>query len=127
MTDGGDQIEVGAILKTARAFSAASALMQYLNENSKDVVHAYYEKGLKYKYNDDKNARAMMDIVRETTDAPFGMQIGLLCQSLYTGTGTLSGMKFLKDHKAWSSVYNSEKDAYVDCLNKMIEKFEKLD
>ncbi len=122
-----DQIEVGAILKTARAFSAASALMQYLNENSKDVVHAYYEKGLKYKYNDDKNARAMMDIVRETTDAPFGMQIGVLCQSLYTGTGTLSGMKFLKDHKAWSSVYNSEKDAYVDCLNKMIEKFEKLD
>jgi hypothetical protein len=88
---------------------------------------ASYEKGLKYKYNDDKNARTMMDIIRETTDSPFGMQIGALCQSLYTGTGTLSGMKFPKDHIARSSVYNSEKDAYNDCLNKMLEKFAALD
>jgi hypothetical protein len=122
-----DQAELGCILNTAQAYSAASALMQFLNEESGDVVHAYYEKGLKYKYNDDKNARTMMDIIRETTDSPFGMQIGALCQSLYTGTGTLSGMKFPKDHIAWSSVYNAEKDAYNDCLNKMLEKFAALD
>ena len=121
-----DQVEVGSILNTAKAFSAASALMQYMNENSTATVHAYYEKGLKYKYNDDRNARTMMDIVRATTDSPFGMQIGALCETLYTGTGELSGMKFPKDKIAWSSVYNSEKDAYNDCLNKMIEKFKEL-
>ena len=121
-----DQVEVGCILNTAKAFSAASALMQYLNENSSAVVHAYYEKGLKYKYNDDENARKMMDIVRETTDSPFGMQIGVLCQQLYTGTGTLKGMKFLKENTTLSSTFASEKDAYNDCMKRMIEKFAAL-
>ena len=122
-----DQVEVGCILNTAHAFSAASALMQYLNENSSATVHAYYEKGLKYKYNDDENARAMMDIVRETTDSPFGMQIGALCESLYTGVGTLKGLKFLKENvNSCASTYASEKDAYNNCLNKMIEKFASL-
>lgn len=101
--------------------------MQYLNENSSATVHAYYEKGLKYKYNDDENARAMMDIVRETTDSPFGMQIGALCESLYTGVGTLKGLKFLKENvNSCASTFASEKDAYNDCLTKMIEKFANL-
>ncbi|MBR2622446.1 MAG: hypothetical protein IKC97_08775, partial [Clostridia bacterium] len=75
-----DQVEVGAILKTANAYSAASALMQYLNEESDQVIYTYYDKGLKYKYNDDKMAREVMDLIRETVDSPFGFQIGDLCQ-----------------------------------------------
>jgi hypothetical protein len=120
-----DQVEIGCILNTAKAFSAASALMQYMAEESEQVVYAYYEKGLKYKYNDDKNARRMMDIVRETTDSPFGFQIGVLCQTLYTGSPALTGL-YIKNNEIISSTFASEKDAYVDCMAKMIEKFNKL-
>jgi hypothetical protein len=121
-----NQVELGAILNTATAYSAASALMQFLNEDSKDVVYTYYEKGLKYKYNDDENARAMMDIVRETSGSPFGFEIGDLCQTLYTGSGTLKGL-YIKDNETIASTYASEKDAYNDCMRKMLEKFKALD
>ncbi len=121
-----DQAEIGCILNTAKSFSAASALMQYLNEESDQVVYTYYEKGLKYKYNDDKNSRAMMDIVRGSTDTPFGWQIGVLCQQLYTGTGTLHGM-YIEENKTCASTFASEKDAYVECMKKMVEKFATLE
>ena len=120
-----DQAEVGCILNTARAYSAASALMEFLNEESDKVVHAYYEKGLKYKYNDDKNARTMMDIVRETTDSPFGFQIGVLCQTLYSGTTPLHGM-YIESNKSCASTFASEKDAYKSCMELMIQKFATL-
>ena len=120
-----DQAEVGCILNSAKAFSAASALLQYLNENSGAMVNAYYNKGLKYKYNDNKQARTMMDIVRDTMDAPFGYQIGQISQELYSGAEPLVGM-FLYNNSTLSSTFSSEKDSYVDCLNQMIDKFNKM-
>lgn len=120
-----DQAEVGCILNTAKAYSAASALLQFLNENSGDVVNAYYNKGLKYKYNDNKQARTMMDIVRDSMDAPFGFQIGLVSQTLYQGSTPLMGM-YLYNNTTVSSTFAAEKDAYVDCLNRMIEQFNKM-
>ena len=99
--------------------------MQFMAEESDSVVYTYYEKGLKYKYNDDKNARAMMDLVRETTDSPFGFQIGVLCQMLYTGPTALKGM-YLNHNTTISSTFASEKDAYLDCMATMLAKFEAL-
>ncbi|MBE6567796.1 MAG: hypothetical protein E7657_03955 [Ruminococcaceae bacterium] len=119
-----DQVEIGAILNTAQAFSASSALMQYLNEESEKVVYTYYEKGLKFKYNDDKNNREMMDLIRETVGSPFGFQIGDHCQDFYTGTGKLKGM-YITD-SSLASTFASEKDAYNDCMAKMIEHFKQL-
>ena len=121
-----DQVEIGCILNTANAYSAASALMQYLNEESDKVVEAYYEKGLKYKYNDDANAREMMDLVRDTTDSPFSWQIGVLCNDLYTGTGTLADLSLANNTTVGSS-FAASKDAYNECLKKMLEKFAALD
>lgn len=120
-----NQAELGCILNTAKAFSASSALMQYLNENSSKVVNAYYEKGLKYKYNDDVNARKMMDIVRDSTDDPFSLTIGRLCEELYTGASSLSGMD-LRKGSTISSTFASEKDAYIDCMQKAIQKFNEM-
>lgn len=117
-----DQVEIGCILNTAQAFSAASALMQFLNEESERVVNAYYEKGLKYKYNDDKNSRLMMDIIRESTDSPFGFQIGLLCEQLYEGSEPLVGM-WIENNKTCASTFASEKDAYQSCMQKMLDRF----
>ena len=120
-----DQVEIGCILNSAKAFSAASALMQYLNEESKQVVYTYYEKGLKYKYNDDENARNMMDLIRERTDSPFGFQIGDHCEELYTGVGTLTRI-YITQNSTLSSTFASQKDAYKDCMQKMIDKFAAL-
>jgi len=89
------------------------------------VIYTYFEKGLKYKYNDDAASRTMMDIVRFSTDTPFGSQIGSLCQQLYTGASALVGLS-LKAPDTISSTFASEKDAYNDCMKKMIEKFKGL-
>ena len=119
-----DQVEIGAILNTANAFSASSALMQYLNEESEQVVYTYYEKGLKFKYNSDKNNRTMMDLIRNTVGSPFGFQIGDHCEELYTGTGEVQRLYIT--NTAISSTYAQWKDAYNDCMAKMIEHFKEL-
>ena len=121
-----DQAELGCILKTAKAFTAASALMQYLNEDSRQVVYAYYDKGLKYKYNEDKHAREMMDIVRDTVDSPFSWQIGVICENFYTGQPALEGLWLIKNTVV-SSTFASEKDVYNECMRQMIEKFKTLE
>ncbi|MBE6567351.1 MAG: hypothetical protein E7657_01690 [Ruminococcaceae bacterium] len=120
-----NQVELGAILNSAKAFSAASALMQFLNEESEKVVYTYYEKGLKYKYNDNKNARAMMDLIRETSDAPFGFEIGdLTHETFYTADGAKKlTLMYLDNNSTLASTFDSEKGVYVDCLNKMLERF----
>lgn len=120
-----NQAELACILNSASAFSASSAFMQFLNEESGAVVNAYYEKGLKYKYNDDENARTMMDIVRNSTDNPFSLTIGRLCEELYVGSPKLSGMP-IENNTTISSTFNAEKDAYNDCMAKVIQKFKEM-
>ena len=121
-----DQTEIGCILKSARAYSAASALMQYLNEDSGAVINAYFEKGLKYKYNDDANSRKMMDIVRASTDEPFSSMIAPLALQQYD----LGGASFswtgptVQNNGTISSLFASEKDAYAYCLRKILAGFE---
>ena len=107
------------------SFPAASALMQFLNEESEKVVYTYYEKGLKYKYNDNKNARAMMDLIRETSDAPFGFEIGdLTHETFYSADGAKKlALMYLDNNSTLASTFEAEKGVYVDCLNKMLEKF----
>lgn len=117
-----DQAELGCILLSARNFSAASALMQYLNEESGDVFHAYYEEGLKFRYNADKNTRPMMDLVRDTTDSPFSWQVGWACLDLYDGAGTLTGL-YLRNNTTIGSTFGQEKDAYARCLKIVMDKF----
>ena len=122
-----NQVELGAILNTAKAYSAASALMQFLNEESDQVIYTYYDKGLKYKYNDNKYARTMMDIIRATSDAPFGFEIGDYChETMYNGTEKLTGM-YLDNNKTLSSTFAAEKEVYKDCLARMLEKFATFD
>ena len=64
----------------------------------------------------------MMDIVRDCTDDPFSLTIGRICEELYTGMPKLSGMP-LNQSSTISSTFASEKDAYIDCMNKALDKF----
>ena len=122
-----NQVELGAILNSAKAYSAASALMQFLNEESDQVIYTYYDEGLKYKYNDNKNARAMMDLIRATSDAPFGFEIGDLChETFYTNTSKpLVGM-YLDNNSTIASTFESEKSVYESCLRQMLAEFAKF-
>ena len=68
----------------------------------------------------------MMDIVRDCTDDPFSYTIGNRCEDFYTGTTKLQGLQINKNNLI-SSTYASEKDAYVDCLRQMVDKFKSFE
>lgn len=56
-----DRAEVDTILNNASSFAMASAFLQYINEESGDILNTYYEEVLKFKYNDSKGARDLTD------------------------------------------------------------------
>jgi hypothetical protein len=121
-----NQGEIGAILTNASSFGKASAFMQAANEESEEVLHEYYEKGLKFKYSDDKGIRSMIDLVYDTIDVPFGMQLGFMISANNTGAGWVGlGEGIAKETVA--SVYASEKDAYAAALRMTLEQFERLE
>lgn len=65
-----DQAEVGAILNSSRHFTAATAFLQCINEQSADVLNEYYENALKIKFADDRGTRDMIDLIHDSVDAP---------------------------------------------------------
>ena len=120
-----NQGEIGAILANTSSFGKASAFMQAANEESRDVLHEYYEKGLKFKYSDDKGIRSMIDLVYNTIDKPFGMELGRI-------VGEEMGMSWLTINDAAvantvASTYASENVAYATALRTVLEKFERLE
>ena len=119
-----DQTELGAILNNAASFGRASAYMQAVNEESADVVYEYYEKGLKFKYNEDKGIRSMIDLVYNTIDTPFGMQLAGLASA--NSTETLVGMGKAAVMDTVASTFGSEKIAYETALKATLESFAKL-
>ncbi len=127
-----DQAEVDTILNNASSFAMASAFLQYVNEQSRDILNMYYEEVLKFKYNDSKGARDMIDIVYETVASPFHM---LSDFQVYDGI-TAPGFKnlhllFQADAQAnrdstFSSWYDSYRDALQNALDEELGKFNAL-
>ena len=124
-----DQTELGVILTNATSFGKASAFMQAVNEGSKDVLHEYYERGLKFKYSEDKGIRSMIDLVYNTIDNPFAMHTAPL-MSIYVNNGSIkhtwAGLNTVALTEEVSSTWGSEQVAYANALKKIIEDFEKL-
>lgn len=117
-----NQAELGAILNNAKSFGRASAFMQAVNEESKDVLHEYYEKGLKFKYNDDKGIRSMIDLVYNTIDSPFGMEFDFALE-------LAADIKILQTAAAdgtVSSTFESIRGAYEEGLRRALAKFDSL-
>lgn len=120
-----NQGEIGAILQNASSFGKASAFMQASNEESRDVIYEYYEKGLKFKYSEDKALRSMIDLVYNTIDTPFGMEFGRVVLAEV-------GMNWISMNEAAvagtvSSTFASESEMYANALRSAIEKFAKLE
>jgi len=113
-----NQGEIGAVLNNASSFGKASAFMQAANEGSKAVLHEYYEKGLKFKYSEDQGIRSMIDLVYNTIDAPFGMEMGRVVVAEL-------GMQWISMNEAAvanniSSTFAQERDAYQHALEKVL-------
>ena len=125
-----NQGEIGAILINASSFGKASAFMQAANEESQEVLHEYYEKGLKFKYSDDKNIRAMIDLVHDTIDNPFGLHMPCIIANNF-GNGSAgwiwTGNCFGALNNTVASTFGAEKIAYETALQKTLENFAKLE
>ncbi len=67
--------EVGYILKNTRSFTETSAYLQYLSEESTEIIERYYEFAIKYKYNTDPKALEMLDIIHDTISPAFDEMI----------------------------------------------------
>ncbi|MBO7170476.1 MAG: hypothetical protein J6W28_04780, partial [Clostridia bacterium] len=66
-----DQAEVSVILNNAKSFSMASAYLQYVNEESTEILNFYYDEVLKFKYNESRGARNMIDLIIGNVTTPF--------------------------------------------------------
>lgn len=132
-----DQTEIGAILVSASSFGAASAFLQYMNENSKAVLTEYYNESLKFKYSDGSSTvRLMIDLIHDTIDSPFCMQFAGLITSNYSMASTFedaakeAGLDYDLSHEGSDTIrayYDSVKVACGKALEEMLAAFAILD
>ncbi len=126
-----DQAEVTAILNTARNFALASAYMQYINEQSTEILDVYYEEVLKFKYNESRGARKMIDMVHDSIDSPFDSVMSINLYNRAIGNSTHLYTSFQQDaihnrNSTFVSTYEKQREALQTALDQMIEDFEKL-
>ena len=115
--------ELSAILVNAPSFAKASAYLQYINEQSEEVLTEYYEYSLKFKYNDDPAIRGMIDLVYETVDSPFGMYFeNVIFQYLEVENNTLN-LHYAISKNMLGTFYESWRDPYKAALEKALEDF----
>ncbi|MBO5755108.1 MAG: hypothetical protein J6R89_03505, partial [Clostridia bacterium] len=127
-----DQAEVDVILNNASSFAMASAFLQYVNEESGEVLDMYYEEVLKFKYNDSKGARDMIDIVYGTIASPFHMLADFQVYDNISDDSIMSVKECFKaDAQAnractFSSSYATSRDVLQDSLEAALTKFNAL-
>ena len=126
-----DQAEVSVILNNAKNFSMASAYLQYVNEESIEILDFYYEEVLKFKYNDSKGARKMIDMVHDTVTTPFEALMALYLYS-EAGVKPLHDLVFVPDsvnnrQSTLRSKWAEVRDTLQSELEEMYAKFLKLE
>ncbi len=127
-----DQAEIDAILSNAKSFNMASAFLQYVNEESMEILETYYEEVLKFKYNESRGARKMIDLVHDSVDSPFDSVLStkIFKEALGNESKQLY-LYFQKDADAkrdstFSSAYAGERDALERKLAEMVADFDAL-
>ena len=133
-----DQAEVSVILANSKNFSLASAYLQYINEESIDILNFYYDEVLKFKYNKSEGARTMIDLVTDHVASPFEALMSVQVCSAAGATGRPgSQYKYLfeiyrddaKKNSTTSSfrqVYNAQRSAMQNALKEAYDKFTAL-
>ena len=125
-----DRAEVSCILSTARSFSLASAYMQYLNEESDDVLFEYLERSLKFKYNESRAVREMIDFIKSKIRSPFDyVMTNYLCET--SAVGRKLSQFFQSDASggkvSFASSYASAQSSYQTNLTAILEMLATMD
>ncbi|MBP3436347.1 MAG: hypothetical protein J6K61_00360 [Clostridia bacterium] len=132
-----DTAEIGCVLINAKSPTMASAFMQAINEDSKDVLHEYYENSLKVKYNtageeSESGVRLMIDLVYESIDSPFeSLIVNYFCLNIDNEQYGYSVYTYMR-HDArdnttnFSAKYDEAVNALQTELDKLVETFNNL-
>ena len=125
-----DQAEVSVILNNAKSFTLASAFLQHVNEESVEILNFYYDEVLKFKYNESRGARKMIDLVSDSVAPPFETLMNL---HLFT-EANVNHMFMIFDADAQRnsgsslrSSYDGVRGALQRKLEELCDKFDKLD
>ena len=125
-----DQAEIGAILNTTSNYTMVSAYLQYINEESANVLTEYYENSLKLRYNDDRQTAAMIDLVHDSINSPFSMVMeGIAFSGFVSSDVTSVDYMVAAQNKqnTFATDYVNRYDPYCAAFRKMQEAFEALD
>ncbi len=82
-----DLAEVGTIANSTQKFSACTAYLQLVNEESDAMVNEYINYAVKYKYNKDAATVEMIDIIYSSIGSPFEGTMGTLAFDLVAVAG----------------------------------------
>ncbi|MBP3437686.1 MAG: hypothetical protein J6K61_07285 [Clostridia bacterium] len=128
-----DQAEIGAIPTNAKSPTMASAYMQAMNEESREVRTEYYENSLKVKYNSagegESGARLMIDLIYESVDSPFESLItNYLCMTMGGGTQVYGLLRndAVNNTTSFLTLYNEQVQMMQTCLENLYETYQNL-
>ena len=126
-----DQAEVGSIAMSTNKFSACTAYLQCINENSNEMVTQYTEFAVKFKYNKDAATADMIDLIYDTIGSPFEGIMGTLAYDLVavkdSGTNTpknalVSAVSSMNNN--FVNVYQKSHKVYEAGIKELISRFE---
>ena len=124
-----DQAEISCILNNTTSFTAATAYLQFINENSADVLQEYYERGLKFKYNENKTVRRMIDFVKEHIVSPFDSVMALYLCGVSDSKVQLYSIlqeQAVNENNAFASTYYQHVGGYEKALRESLEMMEQI-
>ena len=134
-----DNACAGAILFASQKFTAASAYLQMMTEESAEVYTEYFDQGLKLKNNASNDARQVevLNLIRNAVDMPLAFLFdNLASRNITTGSGanplqpnSASTIYDIIEHaltnntNAFSSIWDSEVEAKNRELQSVVDVF----
>jgi hypothetical protein len=134
-----DNACAGAVLFASQKFTAASAYLQMMTEESDDVLYQYFDQGLKLKNNASNDPRQVevLDLIRDSVNMPLAFLFdNLVSRSITPGSGanpsTTSSASTIYDiinhaltsgSNTFSSIWDSEVEAKNNELNRVVGIF----
>ncbi len=129
-----DIAEIGSIAMSTNKFSACTAYLQLVNEESEAMIQQYKEFALKYKFNKDAATVEMIDVIYDSIGSPFEGIMGTLAFDLVAVPGdgtntpknTLLGCVNTKNN-TFVNTYQTSYNVYVAGIAELVSRFENPD
>lgn len=126
-----DTAEVGSIAMSTQKFSACTAYLQCVTEESGEMLQQYKEFAVKYKYNKDAATVEMIDIIYDSIGSPFE---ALMCSLAFelAGGSTAQGVNTPKGYllacvrgknNTFVNGYQTSYNIYVSGVKELQKRF----